>query len=91
MDLLEDEKSFKVLLEVPGVPAEKIEISSSETRLEVRGIRQPPEEHIGAQHHHVERCYGRFERRITLPAPIDPVRITSEMKDGVLKVILPKK
>jgi len=91
MDLLEDSANFIVLIEMSGVQAEKVEVSGSESRLEVRGMRQPPEAHHGARHHHVERCYGRFERRIDMPAPVDPVRITTELKDGVLKVTLPKK
>ena len=91
VDLLENEDNVIVLVELPGVPAQKVEISGTENRLEVRGFRQPPETHIGARHHHVERCYGRFERRVTMPGPIDPMRITTELKDGVLTVILPKK
>jgi len=91
VDVLENEDNIVVLVELPGVPAEKIEVSGTEARLEVRGIRQPPESHVGADHHHVERCYGRFERRVIMPVPIDPVRITTELKDGVLTVVLPKK
>ena len=91
VDILENDANIVVIVELPGVPSEKVEVSGSETRLEVRGIRQPPEAHVGAHHHHIERCYGRFERRIMMPAPVDPVRITTELKDGVLTVILPKK
>lgn len=91
IDLLEDEENFFVLLELPGVPEEKVEVSSSEYRLHVRGVRQPPEAHIGACHHYIEGHYGHFERVIIIPAPIDPVRMTSNVKDGVMTVTLPKK
>jgi len=91
MDLLEDAESFVVVLELPGVPAEKVEVSASERKLRVRGVRQPPKSHVAACHHHVEGHYGHFERLIMMPAPIDPVRVSNEMKDGVLSVVLPKK
>jgi len=91
IDFLEDAEKFYVLVEVPGIPPDKIEVSSSERKLEIRGIRQPPSIHLGAYHHHVERHYGLFERKIMLPSSIDPVRVSTELKDGVLTIVLPKK
>jgi HSP20 family protein len=91
MDLLEDADSFLVLIELPGVPPEKVEVSSSETRLRVRGVRQPPRAHFGAYHHHIEGHYGHFERLVVMPKRVDPLRVTNQMRDGVLTVILPKK
>jgi HSP20 family protein len=38
-----------------------------------------------------ERGYGSFSRAFTLPAGIDPDRLGAELKDGVLKLILPKR
>jgi len=91
MDLLEDAENFFVVLEVPGVPTEKVEVSSSEQRLRIRGVRQPPWAHVGAYHRHIEGHYGHFERLVIMPAPVDPVRVVTEFKDGVLTVTLPKK
>jgi HSP20 family protein len=91
IDLLEDDESYVVILELPGVAAEKVEVSSSETRVRVRGVRQPPKAHVVARHRHIEGRYGHFERLVMMPSPIDPVRVTTEMKDGVLTVVLPKK
>ena len=42
------------------------------------------------RYHRVECTYGRFERSFTLPADADADRITSEYRDGVLTVHLPK-
>ena len=91
IDLLEDEEQIFVVVELPGVPSEKVEISSSENRLRISGVRQPPKAHVEAGHHLVECRYGHFERLIIMPSPIDPVRVTSEVKDGLLTVTLPKK
>ena len=38
-----------------------------------------------------ERSYGRFERSFLLPEGTEPEKITSEFKEGVLTVHVPKK
>jgi HSP20 family protein len=40
--------------------------------------------------HRVERAYGRFERSFTLPDETDSDHITTEYKNGILTVHLPK-
>ena len=37
-----------------------------------------------------ERSYGRFERRITLPADIDEEHCSADFRDGVLRVTIPR-
>lgn len=47
-------------------------------------------EEKGKKFHRVERAYGRFERRLSLPTEVDAQKVAAEFKDGVLKVHLPK-
>ena len=58
--------------------------------LSVSGERQQEKEEKGTRFHRVEREYGRFERRLSLPTDVDPKKIAAEFKDGVLHVHLPK-
>jgi HSP20 family protein len=58
--------------------------------LSVSGERQQEKEEKGKRFHRVERAYGRFERRMTLPADVDPAKVAAEFKDGLLQVHLPK-
>ncbi|NIO14674.1 MAG: Hsp20 family protein, partial [Xanthomonadales bacterium] len=44
----------------------------------------------GSEYHLVERRYGRFERRFSLPRSVDAERVKAEFTDGVLTVTLPK-
>ncbi|MGA7394691.1 MAG: Hsp20/alpha crystallin family protein [Terrimicrobiaceae bacterium] len=52
--------------------------------------RKAEEEEKGVKFHRLERSYGRFERSFTLPDEADPDKITSEYKEGVLTIHLPK-
>ena len=38
----------------------------------------------------VERIYGRFYREITINMPIDHKQAKAEMKNGLMKIYLPK-
>jgi HSP20 family molecular chaperone IbpA len=40
--------------------------------------------------HRVERQYGQFLRRFTLPTEVDAAKVRAEFKDGVLNARLPK-
>jgi HSP20 family protein len=58
--------------------------------LTVRGERRRPQVAQGTSYVHVERPAGAFERRITVPAGVDPDRVTASLHDGVLSLIVPK-
>ena len=42
-------------------------------------------------YHRIEREYGTFSRAFSLPVAVNAEKITAEYKNGVLKVLLPKK
>ncbi len=58
--------------------------------LTITGERKYEKEEKGRKYHRVERAYGSFMRRFTLPEDADGARITAEYKDGMLKVHVPK-
>jgi len=39
----------------------------------------------------MERSYGPFARRFTLPSTLDTGNVTAQSRDGVLRIFLPKK
>jgi len=79
----------QVLVEValPGVPAEQIELVLAPGELVVRGMRQLPRRPLGASIQRLEIPYGRFERRLTLPAGIWELA-GRELVNGCLKLLL---
>jgi HSP20 family protein len=44
----------------------------------------------GVEVHRQERYYGKFQRALTLPAPVAGDKVKAQYKDGVLTVTLPK-
>jgi HSP20 family molecular chaperone IbpA len=69
-DIFETEQALTVLIALPGVAPEAIEVSLSAGVLIVAGERPLPRELEQARIHRMEIPHGHFERRIELP----PVR-----------------
>ena len=42
-------------------------------------------------YHRIEREYGSFTRSFALPRAVNGDRVSAEYKDGILKIVLPKK
>lgn len=90
VDIGESEKEFVVKAELPEIRKEDIKVSVEDGVLSICGERKVDKEEKGLKFHRVERAYGRFERCFSLPDEADAEKITSEYKDGVLTVHLPK-
>lgn len=90
VNIAETETQFEVSVDLPGVPADKVDVSVHEGQLIISGKREDVAEESGKTYHRVERRTGEFQRAITLPEDIDEQNITAEYVDGVLTVNLPK-
>ena len=90
VDITEDEKEYLVKAEVPEVKKEDLKVKVEDGTLSITGERQSEKEEKGKKFHRIERSYGSFERSFTLPDDADATKVSSEFKDGVLKVHLPK-
>jgi HSP20 family protein len=67
-DVLEDEDAFVVIIALPGVPADGIQLTLESGALVVRAERRMPCAQHAGEIHRLEIPYGYFERRILLPA-----------------------
>ncbi len=90
VDIGENDKEYIVKAELPEVKKEDIKVNIDEGTLSISGERKVEKEEKGTKFHRVERAYGRFERSFSLPDETDADKITSEYKDGILTVHLPK-
>ena len=88
-DAWELDDEFVVTLEVPGVDEADLRIDLDGEDLVVRGERRSPELR-GESYHRMERIHGTFARTFRLTCPVDFDRVSAELKDGVLRVELPK-
>jgi HSP20 family protein len=88
VDLFDAGEAYRLVMEVPGVPEENIEIALQGQTLVVAGIREPSGE--GARIVFSERPSGHFQRNIELPHPVDRERTSAHLQSGLLIVNLPK-
>jgi HSP20 family protein len=90
LNLTDDGNNFYVRAELPGVATESLDISVVEGQLLIRGERKIEPEEQKAGYHRREREAGFFRRTMTLPAKVDPGKVSAGMKNGVLTVTLPR-
>ena len=88
-DLYETSDRYEVIVEVPGLSREQIEIRIQEGALTIEGERRSPDVPC-EQYHRVERGHGRFSRSFPLREPIDANAINADLRDGVLSISVPK-
>jgi len=90
LDVYDDNESFVVRAEIPGVDAKDIDVSATRDSLTIKGERKPAPLDDACGWHRRERDHGVFSRSITLPSPVDPDKIRASYVNGVLEVVLPK-
>lgn len=90
VDVLEHKTCFQVLVNLPGVQPQDIDISFQNGTLQISGSLPRGYSDDNATVYVKERHGGQFMRRIHLHIPIDTEKITAEFQAGVLNLILPK-
>jgi HSP20 family protein len=89
-DVSETENEITVKLEMPGVEKEHLAVSVTDDVLTVRGETRKETEEKKKNFYRQEIRYGAFERALGLPAEVDAARVTAELKNGMLRITLPK-
>jgi HSP20 family protein len=90
-DFSETTRGLVLRLELAGVAAEDISLSLTAHELVVQGCRRPPRPEGLRRFIRLEMGFGAFERRFTLPIPIDPEGVEATYVDGILEVRLARK
>ncbi|HEY8250962.1 MAG TPA: Hsp20/alpha crystallin family protein [Burkholderiales bacterium] len=92
IDVKEDDKSFTVKADIPGVKKEDIQIDIEDDHISLRAeVKQEKEEKKDEKVVYSERAYGMVSRSFTLPVDVDAKAAKAEYRDGVLNLTLPKK
>ena len=89
-DVVESEKGFSLVMELPGVTAEDVSIEMKENVLEVSGTKRVAELEEGQRSAKSERRGGEFTRKFEFASRVDADSITANFKDGLLAISLPK-
>jgi HSP20 family protein len=90
VDVHENAETLVVKAELPGMKKEDIQVTLHDGLLSISGERKSDVEQKEGETHRTERFFGRFQRSITLTAPVNADKIEASYKDGVLTVTLPK-
>lgn len=88
-DVIEGDASIQVVLDVPGLDRDTLDVQLAGDELVVRGERKWVRPESGGLVHS-ERPYGVFQRSFRIGAPLQQDSVTANYTDGVLTVVLPK-
>jgi HSP20 family protein len=90
VEIYEANDELVFLLELPGFKKDQVSISFENGQLTFAGERIE-ENQEGRNYHRNERWYGRFERSFQLPISADAEKISANLQNGLLRVVIPKK
>ena len=90
VDLYETKDDLVLNMELPGVRDKDVTVSITGDLLTIKGERRFEHDVKEQQLLHVERAYGKFERLVQLPIPVQADKVKASYRDGVLEVRLPK-
>jgi HSP20 family protein len=90
VDMYETKDDVVLALELPGLTEKDVAVSITGDLLTVKGERRFAQDVKEHELLHVERVYGKFERLIQLPMPVQSDRVKASYREGVLEIRLPK-
>lgn len=91
VDIYETEECIIMKAELPGVSHESVNIEVNENTLSLKGERKLQKGLTDENYHRMERFYGTFHRAFSLPYPVDSDSVKASFRDGILKIIIPKR
>ncbi len=92
VDVCERSNEIVVFVEMPGVDRSDVQLAWNDGVLIISGVKRQQTAGEGAARYLcVERAYGHFRRDIAVNVPVDHQRAQAELKNGLMKIHLPKR
>jgi HSP20 family protein len=91
VDIHETENELVLKADLPGINEKDLDIRVENNMLTIRGERKFEQEVKEDNYLRVERSYGSFSRSFSLPNTVNTEAIDAEYKNGVLRVVMPKR
>jgi HSP20 family protein len=91
VDIKEEQNRFVIHADIPGVSPENIDVSMEKGVLTIKGEKETEAKSEKEGYKRVERIYGSFYRRFSLPDTADNEAINAKSKNGVLEIVIPKR
>ena len=87
VDVYRRDTELRIVVELPGVAPESVELVAGARQLVLAGERERPK--TPGSYEQMEIEYGRFERTVSLPADVDANAAGAEYEHGILTIVLP--
>lgn len=91
VDIKEENDKFVLHADIPGVKPEDIDVSMENGVLTIKGEKKTEAKTEQEGYKRVERTYGSFYRRFSLPDTANADAISAKSKLGVLEIVIPKR
>lgn len=88
-DIFETDQSLTLILEMPGVKKENVDVEVENDILTIKG-RIDFSNYEGLQPLYTEYNIGDYARSFQLSSKVDQSRIKAQLRDGVMTLMLPK-
>jgi HSP20 family protein len=91
VDIMEQGDEIIIKMEIAEVEQKEIDIKVEGNALTIKGERKLEEGTKREDYLRLERPYGTFSRSFSLPTTVDHEKVKASHKDGILRIVLPKK
>jgi HSP20 family protein len=91
VDLIDNGKEYKVVAELPGVNKNDVDISLSDTNINICGETKTETDEENDDYVRRERSYSTLCRRMNFPEEVNPDKAEATLKDGILEITIAKK
>ena len=91
VDIKEEKDKFILHADLPGVRPDETDVSMEDGVLTIKGEKKSEAITEKDGYKRVERIYGSFHRRFSLPDTANSEKIAAKSKNGVLEIIIPKR
>jgi HSP20 family protein len=91
LDMTETDKKYRITAELPGIDADKVEVTFENGMIRIAGHKEDQKEEDERGYRFSERSYGSFERLIELPPAANPQGMHAKFRNGLLTIVVPKK
>lgn len=90
IDVYQNADAIVIESAIAGVKDDDLDVAITPESVTIKGKRERKESVKKGDYLHQECFWGRFSRSVILPQEIDPDKAQATLKDGVLKIVLPK-
>ncbi|MBZ9714225.1 MULTISPECIES: Hsp20/alpha crystallin family protein [Deinococcus] len=89
VDVHEDEQGLELVLDLPGIRPDALQIEAENQTLTVQATRAYDRKE-GRTAHRVERAYGTLARTFSVPAKYDLTKVEADFEHGTLTIRVPR-